>query len=484
MRKNLILNLVLFLLIPIVQIYADTLILPDFYIQTDYRNDSIDFSDKEKNFYRGKIGILFSQDSSLNFTYVCIDNKKEERYTYNLLLHDISEHASFIIGNYYTTFGLGHLIGRKRIYDPDILSTRINVSSKKPFTPCNSGNPVFAFNGISALFSEEASYIQLSLYSFYSVKQRFIDDDSENSGKLDSSLSSLENRYNQDYNHNEPAALHTHGSMLSLKIIDLFLFQGFYVYTDLRSISDRKIAWEYNKNEAFASGISMFKGGGILTQYEDDYITVSFEGDISKIEKDFDADETSVNKKKQIFGYGFLYWIRYAHPFLSFAISVKNADPDYYTPFGSSIGEDYPENGWFYKSEIKPFLNLRIGAAISSQKRKAVTGYTYNELPVTQREMIYLKYSHSFLKRLNIKVRRMEKRSGDIEKKMQFTESMKIEITKSIMLKLFNIYQRAYSAKPSNMSGIGFDLSFNSNIKTNINYIKAYISQKNPCVLE
>ena len=52
-------------------------IIPDLYLQSEYRKDSIDYSEIENVFYREKVEILFSRKSSLNFTYIYIDEFEE-----------------------------------------------------------------------------------------------------------------------------------------------------------------------------------------------------------------------------------------------------------------------------------------------------------------------------------------------------------------------------------------------------------------------
>ncbi len=100
--------------------------------------------------------MLFSSESALNLSYIYLTKEKDYKYTWNVILNDISPNFSFITGNYFAHFGSGLLIGKKRIYDPDIFSFRITDSKtteyKSAFTPCNNGNPVFAFNGLGTAF--------------------------------------------------------------------------------------------------------------------------------------------------------------------------------------------------------------------------------------------------------------------------------------------------------------------------------------------
>ncbi|MDY6933214.1 MAG: hypothetical protein SVZ03_03210 [Spirochaetota bacterium] len=485
MQRYLILILPIFvsllsiILSPMVVISSEIIVRPEYYIQSEYRKDSIDYSEIERTFYREKFKVVFSNDSSLRFAYVHIDKYNDNKYTYSLALGDISPYASFIIGNYYVNFGYGLMVGRKRIYDPDVFSPRMNIASRDVFKPCGSGNPIFAFNGLSASLKEEISEIKLSLNIFYSIKERFIDENSYNVGKTTGSMDAIDYKLTKEYNHNEPIDMHTHGAMLSLSAMDLFFFQVYYLSADLQSVSGGEILWDFDETGDQSYGISSLLGCGFVSEYRDDFISIFFEGSVANREMKNEISEIQENVSDNIYGYGYLHGIIFTPPFLVISIIGKDVGPEYYSPYSSSVGEDYPEKGWFFDAELRPFRNLKIGTSISSQKKSSVTSSRYDELPNTQRERIYLHYSYGFFKDLNIILRRIEKKSDDSEKKFQLRESTRLEISKLLKLRLYNTYQSGNNVNSSKLFGVGFEVFLHSYLKTDIHYFKGYISEGN-----
>lgn len=482
MQRNII--LILFFLVTIKLISTKVLIPIEFKIQSEYRKDSIDFNEIEKTFYKERLSVLFSKESRFNITYVFTDKDRVERYTYNLILEDISPHTSLIIGNYYVKFGFGLLVGKKRPYIPDILSPRMKIASNKSTVPCNSGNPVFAFHGISVLLNQEISGIEIFFNSFYSIKERFIDQNSYNSSNIESSLETIDYKYDNDYKNNEPLDIHTHGSILTIQTMHSFLFQTYYLYTNLQSINKDNILWDYQAEGNESYGTSKLTGSGFFVQYKDNFLNFFFEGCFTdrEISKQIDGTEKN-DQREDIYGYGFLYGLRFMPDVFSISFIGKEVDSKFYSPYSSSIGEDYPERGWFLEAEVKPFRNLTFVTSLSSQKKSTVTTSSDDELPAIQREEVFLYYSYTFLKKLDIGVRKMKKKSKEDEKKIQFKGSAKFEISKKIMFKLYNIYQKMSDKNPSNIVGSGIMISILKNLKTNIEYMKGYISKSNAIYL-
>jgi len=455
------------------EIYTSS-VVTDFYIQSEYRFDSIDYSEIENYFFREKISIMFSRESSLNIACVYMDREYKKRYTWNLFLNDISPKSTFIIGNYFTNYGSGLLIGRKRYYNPDLFSSRLSTVQRHSFIPCNNGNSIFAFNGIASSYREQISEVTLFLNFFYSIKERFFKEDLTNSGEIAYSLDSLDNKLERSYNHNEPVNIHTHGAMLGIKIMDLLLFQIYYIYTDLRSLSRNEVLWDYEETDESGYGTSRLLGSGFFTQYQDDFFSLFIDGSMTSRERTIEDAG-----KENVFDNGFLFGLEFKYSFLAISFIGKEVGDEYYSPYSSSIGEDYPEKGWFFDVKVRPLYNLKIGAALSSQRRCSVASGV-NELPVTRREKLYLYYSYGILEKQDVTIRMMERvDENDHERRFQVKESMRIGIIKSLKIDLSGIYQRGNKVRASYFFDTGFKIDFLTHLSASCHFSRADISKDN-----
>ncbi len=450
----------------------------DFYLRSEYRKDTIDYSETERIYYGEKLAVLFSRESAFNFSYIYPEHTKESRYTWNLLLKDISPNAYFLAGNYFTHFGSGLLLGRKNLYDPDIFSFRINdkITEKymNPFSPCNTGNPVFAFNGPAFAFGIQIHETKLAFNLFYSIKERFIDSESYDSGKISTTLETIDTKTKDENNLTEPVEIHTGGLMLSCEIIKNILFQIYFLTADIKGFYKEEINWEYNTSYSESTGISGLNGFGLFAQYKDDFLCFLIDGTVTRKEMILNDN---INKKE--YGYGILYRIAFNPPFLSLSITGKEVQSSFYSPYSSSIGEDYPESAWFFDAGIKPYTNLKLFTKVSSQKRKAPSSKNI-ELPVTVKENIILSYSYNFIEEFNIAFKRREKTEEHGEENRQLHTTANIAITKIIKTNLSAVYQYKNNANPSNAFSAGFRLLLTKYLKIDAHFITIYISESNP----
>ena len=93
-RIFLIILTVIIITLTVIKYAQSDLIIPQYYVQSEYRKDSIDYNDMEKTFYRNKAKILFSKGSRFNFTYIYMDELEEDKFTFNLVLNDISRNCN------------------------------------------------------------------------------------------------------------------------------------------------------------------------------------------------------------------------------------------------------------------------------------------------------------------------------------------------------------------------------------------------------
>lgn len=448
--------------------------LPDLYLESSYRRDAIDYSESERYFYREKLSVLFSEDSALNLAYIYIAQDEEHRHTWSLELKDISPHFSFLMGNFFVNYGYGLLIGRKRLYEPDPFANRVSKGNEKIFKPCKSGNPLYTFSGMTASYNNSFAMINASFNTFYSIKERFIDNEYYDSAMISSGLDSIDIKDDKEYNHNEPVNIHTHGALLGFQIADCFYLQLFYLLTAMQSPHGDEILWDSFEAGDNEYGIGSLYGSGFFAGYCDDFLSIYCEGVTAEREIKNESGEGS-----DIRGYGLLYGIAFTPPFLNLALNGKEVDGEFYSPYSSSIGEDYPEDAWFFDTEVRPFKNLRAGISLSSQ-RKTVAGSTDHEIPVTERQKVYINYRYKNLEKLDLAARKLERVSEDgREKKYQFKEKAAVKIINPLQADFSSIYQESSRYKPSYAFFTGVDFSFLTNFKISLNYVYARVAEGN-----
>ncbi len=324
------------------------------------------------------------------------------------------------------------------------------------------------------LFIWQAQKTKFAINAFYSINERFIDENSYDSNKIDSTIDTLDGKTKDEYNHNEPVEIHTGGAMLSAEIFNSILIEAYYLNADIRSRYKEEILWEYNDGLNGSGGISKLNGFGISSQYKDEFLNFLIDGVVTQKESVVDND-----KRKIDYGYGLLYKLKFTPPFLKMTIAGKEVDSSFYSPYSSSIGEDYPESAWFFDTEIKPYSNIKLITKMSSEKKTAPSS-TDEDIPIIKKEIISIEYSFGWLENLEITAKRRERTDEAKEIKKQLHSSTDIAITNSFKIILSSSYHWSNSNDSSTIFKGGFQVLPTDYIKINFTYLLAYISKDNP----
>jgi len=451
--------------------YPREKITPRVKIQSEFRYDNIDNDETEKRLSREKINFFLSKKSKFNFSHIYIDEKNEHRMTWNLNLFDISPKAGFIIGNYNINFGSGLLIGKKNLFSPDIYSSRLIASHKKSFSPCNSGNPLFCFNGIALNSAITYSNFLFSLNAFYSLNSRYALSEIYESYCIKSSFSSINSRLDTDYKYSEPVTLNAYGLMLKLERGKNYTFGIYFFYSDIKNDQNNNILWKCKEMQNYSESIKSIHGYGIFSQYSDDYINIFIEFGIpmKKI-------VTNSISSRYIYDYGLLYGMEFKHPFFSISFKGKSTGKNFYSPYCS--GNSYAETKWIIKSIIKPIKKLSFGTSFSSEK-KLSPGYTEPFLPLTIKEELFLYFKFSKRNSIKIKYKRLERekdlkimRDNQIKSIVDFTPK------DNLKLRISGLMQKNNS-KPSYSLSTGLSYMFLAHFKFIIYYAGFHISKDN-----
>ncbi|MCU0845759.1 MAG: hypothetical protein MUC76_12635 [Spirochaetes bacterium] len=373
-------------------------------VRGEYRQDARDYEDSISRFYRLASVLVLSERSSLNFTMVR-NGDGSESHTWSLVLADASARLHLLAGNYTAAFGGGLLLGRPQAYTPDLFSWRSMNEEKNVFSPVKSGNPSYAFNGIAVSYRMKGETVALVLHSFFSIVPRYIAEDGYFSAGTGNSLGTIQASLERDCGHSEPATIRTGGLMLSLAAAGVFLIEPYYVYTDLTTPQGDAIEWDRENNDGVHTGNRNLHGAGVMLRYRDERLSVFLDSALSTTGRSDDERGRSRST-----GNGVVCGTRFSHPLLSFSFAIKRTSTEFNAPYQSTIGERYPERGFFLEAEARPVRGLAAGTSFASQK-KLVPAPADSELPYTSREKYFIRYSGSRIRSAELSARRYEKTS-------------------------------------------------------------------------
>lgn len=443
----------------------------DYFIRGEYRHDALDYESEERDFYRVKASALFSKESGIHAAVVCRERVDESRYTWSLVIGDASPFFRLYAGHYRAGFGSGLLLGHGTAYNPDPFSHREPSGVQESFTPVKSGNPAFAFRGAALSTTVSIGDLSLSAHPFFSIHSAFLNEDGYYSGVTGSSFSTLSNS-GRDRTHTETVALRTLGSMISLRA-PFTLLELYGIYSDVRTQAGKPLRFDADVSDG--RSIRSLGGAGAFARYSDGYLTIFLEAAASSRRM-----SASGRDARDVRGYGMLGGLRFSHPLVSLSVVRKETGEEYYTPFGASIGENYPERGWFADARVRLLECLAIGGAISAERRLRVDSGE-DERPSTIREHLYARFSNSWLRALQLSARILKKTEGnDRRRKEQYGLGGELSAASFLLFQCQAIYQRNAPVRDSVMAGAGMKIMFFGYCTLMLHYAKGLIADGNP----
>ncbi|HNW27056.1 MAG TPA: hypothetical protein PKN50_01155 [Spirochaetota bacterium] len=444
----------------------DTRSAPRVAISAEYRQDTLDYDDVEKRFFRESARLTFGK-SSASFTHINVDMTKDNRFTWNINLRGLSPCFESIIGNYYANFGAGLLVGRKTALSPDLFKRTLAVSTGNPFTPCSSGNPYFSFMGIAAGVRFSSERVSLSLDGYYSFRNRFARNDRQFPGFTGTSFTSILMRTEKDYRYSEPVEINDCGYSLMARIAGHLTMQSYFIYTFIKRSGNRNLVWNFDARMV-PGGEKNFYGYGFYFQYRDDYILifvdVCFPNRVS----------TAVGgRTRTVRGFGIMYSLAFRHRACSLSFVGKQTDTDFYSPY--SAGKSHPETACTAVFSARPVRTFTMGASFFSEKNRMPSG---NEryLRFTRREQVFIKY-HSHLKgSCSVRAALVEWDGKDNkERHLRISSSSSIFIMKSILFTLGGSVQRKIPGRFSGSLSAGIRFTLFNATTFNMRYSRFFI---------
>ncbi len=444
---------------------------PELQVQGEYRRDVLDYDEVEKQFTRERATLAFGRKSAVNLTHVYIGASGENRFTGNVTVRDFSEIFNSVVGNYYINFGAGLLVGKKRLLSPDLFSRKLIMSMADIFSPCNSGNPLFCFQGIASSLSFSFSRISLSLSSFLSIKSRYTGNQAYLSDQSEFSFNSIITRTRKDYRHAEPVEINDYGGAVETRIGDRFLLQNYFIYSDMRR-NKNSLIWNFSERGALASADKAFYGCGVYACYHDEYITIFCEFGIPNRKVWHEGGRITLVR-----GYGAAYGIRFRHPVCRLSLSGKNTDRAFCSLYSS--GNGYAEHAFMADVSIDPLKQLTIGAGFLGEN-KISPGFNETFLSRRKRETAFLIYHLAHKGRVLLKLNYLtnEKRFGS-DHFLQFYSSIKYYVLNSILLSLSGKIQKKAGRVVSGSIHPGIGLTLWNCVSIFIYYSRYFIAGDN-----
>ena len=445
----------------------------DFSIQGEYRHDALDYESEERDFYRVKASAFFSKESAMYASAVCRQKISESSYTWCLVLGDASPFLRLYAGHYRAGFGSGLLLGHRTAYNPDPFSRRESSGVEDPFAPVKSGNPAYAFRGAALSAIVPLGPLSLSAHPFFSIHSAHLNEDGYYSGATGSSLETLSNS-KRDRTHTEPVSLRTLGSTVSLNA-PYTLLSFCCVYTDLRTQADKVLRFDAEESHGRVRSIRALDGAGAFARYSDGCLTLFFEAAASVRKM-----SGSGGNGRDLRGYGALGGVRFSHPLLSLSVIRKESGRDFYAPFGGSIGESYPERGWFADARVRLIDSLAVGGSVSAERKLRIDSGD-EERPFTLREQVYARFSNSWVRMLQLSAKIMEKKEGNERRhKEQYVLAGELAPAGPLLVQCQAIYQHSSSARDSLLAGAGVKITLFGYCTLRLHYARGFITGGNP----
>lgn len=400
---------------------------PSVEVQGEYRYDDIDQSGEKKHFLRDMVLCGLSDESSVSFTHVYIEENDINRYTWNLYSADMVSNTTFIAGHYYARFGRGLLVGRQTYYDEDPFSGWRVLAGDRAFRACRSGNPVLPYYGAVVSYNIIFPDIIIEAAPFYSRRERYVSYNDYEEKEIGCSLQTLLQKTEQTHN---AAIINDAGIVLTMQLWRHITFQAYTLYSDITRDNDQLYEWG---RQADGDGLLQhYLGIGLYTQYSDDYLRIYLE---TAIPCTWDPNGGLS------YAAGFIFGLEFRMPDFECFFSGKNTADDFYAPHGgySDLSGLQWRTGFF----CDPFRCNSLGFQCSSEKNSR-PGRSDDVLKSTMREELSYSLVYAGDNELQLKGIHLERDHGEgIEERYQARIKSSIVCTENLMFVIKGMYQHS-----------------------------------------
>jgi len=360
---------------------------PAFSLKSEYRHDALDYGSRSSWFFRQKM--LFQQGSTMAGAGV---TRRDTPAVYSItgcaVFSPEQPFWTVTTGHFYANFGTGLLIGKGNSFNPDPFSSRPVTRGVRVFTPCFSGNPLYAFRGMGVSLRCPAHNEKVSINTFHSVQERYTTSSMLEDNATTQSHSSLLSRTRPDGKYTQPVTIRTTGASLSLRPGSCMLLQGNYYTARITHDKNRRMSWQLEENDHGSSAIRLLRGAGYYACYHDGMVTAF-------IEQCWSFNRVVENHVlRQQRSSGLVTGMRYRGSMLSMGAVYKKTAISYAAPLGNALGSHNPEEVYTLECAIKPRRYLETGITLDDENSLSPSSY-YGEFPHTRRQSWFFSIERS-----------------------------------------------------------------------------------------
>lgn len=437
-------------------------------LRAEYRQDALDYDDAEKRFLRESSRLDFGR-SSAGITHIHIPETRSHRFTWHLRIREASPHFEASMGHYRLNFGTGLLVGKKRSVSPDAFTRRLVISRGTPFSPSDTGNPLFSFHGAAASARVGGPAITASAGGFFSFRNRFVREDRSLPGTTRSGFSTILSGAERDHRRLEPAEIIDRGGFLTLVIGERLTAQSYVIDTVIRRGGGQRLLWDLDDCDA-ARGV---RGCGFFLQYRDDYIAIFAEFCFPRLESRAATGTSRTTRAR-----GFCGGLVFRHPAVVLSFSGKSTSANYYAPYAS--GRSRPETAWSGDITIRPFPRFSVGSGVYMEKAMSPSGREPHH-PAMRRESVSVRYGAAGKGSVTARLTCIEtERKRGLERNLRLGVSGRVYLRRSLLFRLHGTAQSKGRGRNSASLGGGVTLWLFNILEIRASYARFIIDGNNP----
>ncbi|TAL37885.1 MAG: hypothetical protein EPN93_05290 [Spirochaetes bacterium] len=440
-------------------------------LQAEYRRDAVDYDESVSEFYRLKTGLLFSEKSSFNAALVRSAGAEHCDYTWFLALNDAVSGGRLMVGHYTARFGGGLVLGRRSPFNPDDLSRRVSSTERDTFSGVTSGNPQYAFYGAAVSVDTGDAELHARFDSFFSSATRFLDADGYFSGGTDAGIDTVRSS-NRTAAKSEPVCLENIGFGFSAVMGGSLRVQASSLLTRMSRPQGGSLLWDRESGSPGRPGTRSVSNSELFVEYREDSLGLFFEPAVSFVDRENDDGPL-----RTLTGYAYLCGFTFQGPRLEGTLIRKYTAPEYYAPYGASIGEQFPERAWFFDCAL-PCGVFSAGTSLSSEK-KLKPDSRDDALPLSVKEELFLRAQRSSIDGSQLSYRVLTVTgNGETSRKRQLNARLKFKAFDRLAAALGTVVQSRSGARTSKLVSTSLGTEFGK-INATAAYCRALVSAGN-----
>ncbi|MBN1531971.1 MAG: hypothetical protein JXA20_04855 [Spirochaetes bacterium] len=328
----------------------------------EYRHDAFEYDAPARDFIRGTLQVSAGPGCGFGASYLQGIDGSDRRYTWHLNAASGSGDLWVLAGNYYASFGSGLLVGKKRIYSPDVMEYRREVSFCKAFAPCRGADQRYSFHGLATGARWGGDSFSISAAPFCSVRYRFTHIDSGFYGTSRSSLATVAGTLSGRYPYVTPVILWDAGFHGELRAGEVLRVEAYYLRTGMMNGGDRPFYWDMSDRAHPRGALRSLSTLGL-------FVSLRLEGLGLYVEAGFPCREQRLSPgySERLRGFGIQYGAHLRLRSVSLFVRGREVNSDFYAPYGA--GSSSPVRRWEGGVAIRPWKRLECGFGGSLERR-------------------------------------------------------------------------------------------------------------------